>query len=34
MRNVYKTKRDPMYVPFLFSVLGVSMIVLDNFVAG
>lgn len=32
--NVFKTKRDPLYVPFLCSVLGASMIVLDNFVLG
>ncbi len=32
--NVYKTKRDLLYIPFICSVLGAVMIVLDNFVFG
>lgn len=32
--NVYKTKRDCLYKPFLMSVVGASLIVLDNFILG
>jgi hypothetical protein len=32
--NVYKTRRDFCYKPFIFSVLGACLIVLDNFIFG
>lgn len=32
--NVYKTKRDCLYKPFIMSVVGASLIVLDNFIFG
>jgi hypothetical protein len=32
--NVYKTRRDCTYKPFLISLLGASLIVLDNFLFG
>lgn len=32
--NVYKTRRDLCYKPFIMSVVGATLIVLDNFVVG
>jgi hypothetical protein len=32
--NVWKTKRDFCYKPFIFAVTGASLIVLDNFIFG
>jgi len=32
--NVYKTKRECFYKPFLISLVGAALIVLDNFLFG